>query len=162
MAIINSVQRSKYTDNDRRNVLATYLIIGNVKKVSLQTGIPARTIQDWMKTSWWSEMLTVVRAEKDEELDAKLTEIIHLAGEQIKDRILNGDYVIGNDKELIRKPMSGKDLAMVQGIEYDKRQLIRRSPTQIRADYSAQNLVELQKQFEKMIESKTIDVTRID
>lgn len=162
MRKVNSVQGSKYTDEDRRYVMATYLVVGNINKVSDQTGIPARTIHDWMKTEWWDGMITQARAEKDEELDANLTEIIHLASEQIKERIQYGDYTVGNGKEWMRKPMSGKDLALVQAIEYDKRALIRHAPTRISIAYTTQHLVEMQKQFEAIISTKTIEGIRVD
>jgi len=67
-------QGSKYSDEDRRQVVAEYLITGNMKKVAKSTGIPHRTLNDWKKADWWDDVVATVRAEKAEELDANFTE----------------------------------------------------------------------------------------
>jgi len=68
------------------------------------------------------------------------TNIIHKAGEELKDRLEFGDFVLGKDGELKRKPISGRDLVIIQGTEYDKRQLGRNMPTSIKAQSSDSQL----------------------
>ena len=48
-----------------------------------------------------------------------------------KDRVENGDYRVGKDGNLIRVPMSGRDLTTNAAIFFDKRQLHRNQPTVI-------------------------------
>ncbi len=124
-------QGSKYSDEDRRQVVIEYFITGSMTKVAKSTGIPRRTLNDWKNTDWWDELAATVRHEKNEELDANLTKLIDSSFEQAQDRVENGDFRVGKDGKLIRVPMGGRDLVMSGAIVYDKRQLHRNQPTSI-------------------------------
>jgi len=115
---------SHYTDQQRREAVAYYLLYGNWRRVSELTRIPQRTLNDWSIQPWFATMLAELRAEKDSELTASYTRIIDVAVEQLLDRLSNGDpYVVGG--EVKRKPVSARDLALVAAITYDKRALAR-------------------------------------
>jgi transposase-like protein len=121
---------SYYTDEQRREAVAEYVVLGNWRKVAEATGIPQRTLGDWAKQPWFHTLLAEVRAEKGAELDGQLTRIIHKATDQLMDRLENGDPVLIAG-EVKRKPVSARDLAMVAAIVYDKRALLRDDPTAI-------------------------------
>ena len=124
-------QGSKYSDEDRRQVVIEYFITGSMTKVAKSTGIPRRTLNDWKNTDWWDEVVALVRHEKNQELDANLTKLIDSAFEQAQDRVENGDFRLTKDNELIRVPMGGQALVTSGAIVYDKRQLHRNQPTSI-------------------------------
>ncbi len=124
-------QGSKYSDEDRRQVVIEYFITGSMTKVAKSTGIPRRTLNDWKNTDWWDELAATVRHEKNEELDASLTKLIDSSFEQAQDRVENGDFRVGKDGKLIRVPMGGRDLVMSGAIVYDKQRLHRSQPTSI-------------------------------
>ena len=133
---------SKYTDRQRREAVAQYLMLGNVEAVAAATSIPASTIRDWMSTTWWGVLSVEVRAEKGAELDGAFTRIIDLATQQLLDRIENGAPVMVGG-EVRRKPMSARDLALVSAITFDKRALARNQPAQpAPPDLSLQELAE--------------------
>jgi transposase-like protein len=118
---------SHYSDQQRREAVACYVLHGTWRKVSELTGIPQRTLNDWSIQPWFGTLLAEVRAEKSDELDAALTSIIHAGTTELLDRLKNGDPVLVAG-EIKRKPVSAKDLALVSAIAYDKRALIREQP----------------------------------
>jgi len=129
---------SFYTDEQRREAVAQYVVLGNWRKVAEATGIPQRTLGDWSKQPWFYTLIAEVRAEKGAELDGQLTRIIHKATDQLLDRQDHGDAVLVAG-EIKRKPVSARDLAMVAAIVYDKRALLRDDPTAIvRAPFDVQ------------------------
>jgi hypothetical protein len=115
---------SYYSDEQRREAVAHYVLLGNWRKVAEATGIPQRTLHDWSTQPWYGTLLAEVRAEKGTELEAAYTRILDKATAQLLDRVEHGDYVITNGT-LVRRPVSARDLALVAGIIYDKRALAR-------------------------------------
>ena len=138
---------SKYSDEDRRRAVVEYFVTGNMAKVSKNMDIPETTLSGWRKYDWWDEALAEVRSEKEEEIDANLTNLVTSAFEQAQDRIDNGDFrlvktkkaikhedgslEVSEDYELKRVPMGGKDLVISGGVGFDKRRLHRNQATQI-------------------------------
>jgi hypothetical protein len=121
---------SHYTDEQRREAVGHYVVLGTWQAVSKTTGIPHRTLTDWSHQPWFATLYAEVRAGKNSELDGALTRIIHKATDELLDRLQNGDAVL-IDGEVKRKPVSARDLAMVAGIIYDKRALARNQPIAI-------------------------------
>jgi hypothetical protein len=121
---------SHYSDDQRREAVAQCVVLGNWRRVAEATGIPQRTLGDWSRQPWYHVIFAEVRAEKGAELDGQLTRIIHKATDELFDRLQNGDAVLVGS-EIKRKPVSARDLAMIAGITYDKRALLRDDPTAI-------------------------------
>ncbi len=70
---------SKYTDQQRMEVVVLYAISGNAKKVAKATGIPRTTIVGWKKAEWWQDAVTSVRSEKADEHRAKYSALVDKA-----------------------------------------------------------------------------------
>lgn len=135
---------SQYTDEQRREVLSHYAVLGNTVKVAELTGIPRGTIQGWKgSSSWWVEELSKIKHEKQEEIDANLTRIIHKATESLENRIDQGDAFVKKDGDLGLKPITGRDLATITGIIFDKRQILRNLPTSIKSESTSARLNQL-------------------
>ena len=133
---------SRYSDQQRREAVTQYLLLGNVEAVAKATHVPASTLRDWMTTAWWGTLSVEIRAEKGNELDGALTRIIHEATDQLMDRLKNGDPVLIAG-QIKRKPVSARDLALIGAITFDKRALCRNQPTpSTEVDYSVQDIVE--------------------
>jgi hypothetical protein len=124
------MEGSHYTDEQRREAAGHYVVVGNWQAVSEATGIPHRTCTSWSHAPWFATLYAEVRAEKGAELDGAYTRIIHKAADELLDRLENGDAVL-IDGEVKRRPVSARDLAMINGIIYDKRALARNQPTEI-------------------------------
>ncbi len=121
---------SYYTNEQRRDAVAHFVVLGNWRRVSEATGLPERTLNDWAKQPWYGTLLAEVRAVKGAELDGQFTRIIEEATGQLLDRLKHGDTVLVGG-EVVRRPVNAKDLALVAAITFDKRQLSRSQPTRI-------------------------------
>lgn len=129
-----------------------YMVTGDVIKASKLSGVSHQTIYDWKnKSEWWPIVLSKLRKEKQDELDAKFTELIHKALDRVEDRIINGDEVITKDGDSRRKLMGGRDLTTSLAILYDKRALVRGDPTSMsgKVDITSQ-LDSLKQEFAAM------------
>lgn len=135
---------SKHSPDLRMQACATYLATGDSRQASRLTGIPDRTIRSWFDQDWWIKDTERLRAQFEKQLDAKLTAIIGKAMDVTLDRLENGDELIGKDGAPIRRKVSGRDAAVIGGVAFDKRALIRGQPT---SRVERVNLDELRRQF---------------
>lgn len=131
---ITNASGSRYTDIDRREAGITYLVTGNLRATAKQTGVNERTLADWVKSDWWDTLLQTLHAEKGQELDSKLSQIIDRCLVEVGDRLINGDCKMGKDGKLVRVPIPAKDAAIIAAVMFDKRQIIRNLPTAISQD----------------------------
>lgn len=123
------MEKGIYPEEKRIEVTTLYAATGNIKQVSEFTGVPVGTIKNWRKQIWFYELLKEIREENNEKIDANFNEIIEQALFQLLDRVKNGDFVFNAKMELVRRPLTGKDLSLVAAINIDKRQLLRGEPT---------------------------------
>ena len=124
---------SKKYDLETRYKVATALVAaGNSKSASEQTNVPASTIRHWAQNDEdFILMMQEVRSEFGERIKYGLAEIVDEANLQALDRVRNGDFVLTKNGELMRKPMSGRDLITTGAIAFDKLRLAENQPTQI-------------------------------
>ena len=153
---------SKYTDEDRRNAVTHFLVMGNMSKVADTIQIPRSTLVQWKNESdWWDELYGKLRHEKGEEIDANMSRLIDASFEQAQDRVEHGDYVLAKDGSLVRKPMNGRDLITAGAIVYDKQRLHRNEPTRITGD--SETVAQLKAQFEALASNhKAIQASVVD
>lgn len=143
---------AKIAPEIKLQALHAYLMTGTLIGAEKLSGISHQTLSEWKnKSEWWPIVLAKLKKEKQEELDAKFTQLIDKALDQVEDRILNGDEAISRDGEKIRKRMSGRDLTTSLAIIYDKRAMVRGDPTSIsgKADIKGQ-LDDLRTEFARM------------
>lgn len=83
---------SKYSDDDRRQAVVEYCVHGVMSKVSEVTGIPETTLATWKnKSDWWDGQLVEVRSEIGDQILAQNLVNASKAGDELLDRIENGD-----------------------------------------------------------------------
>lgn len=145
----------KWSIDDKIAAATAFVYTGNSKASSrmlMKWGIeiPDSTIRWWAtQSTWWPELVKQVRKDKDEEIDALQTEIIHRSGEELLDRVNNGEETVTKDGYIVRRKMTGRDLAMVHGTAWDKRSLKRGNPTSRVEKSDSDALDELTSRFEK-------------
>ena len=124
---------SKKYDLETRYKVATALVTsGNSKAASAQTHVPASTIRHWAQNDEdLILMMQEVRSEFGERIKGSLAEIVDEASRQALDRVRNGDFVLTKSGELVRKPMSGRDVITTGAIAFDKLRLLENQPTEI-------------------------------
>ena len=144
--------KARYTVEEKLAAVLAYVMTGSVRGVVRLTGFKQQTISSWKnESSWWGDAYASIKKEKQDEIDGGLTTIIHAASGEMLDRIMNGDEIIDKFGETRRKKMTGKELAWVMGISYDKRALLRGDPTSRteKVDYNKQ-LEDLRAEFGAM------------
>ena len=124
---------SKKYDLETRYKVATALVTsGNSKAASAQTHVPASTIRHWAQNDEdFILMMREVRSEFGERIKGSLAEIVDESSRQALDRVKNGDFVLTKSGELVRKPMSGRDVITTGAIAFDKLRLLENQPTEI-------------------------------
>jgi len=149
------MERSKYSDEDRRRVVIEYHIHGTQTKVSKITGIPQTTIADWLKTEWFEDLSKTLHEQTEKKIFAKNQKIIDASQDELLDRVLNGDSKllktkkviehddgsseVVEDYELKRVPMPGRDLNITSGTVQDKRRTQLNLPTSISSSQNSQD-----------------------
>lgn len=135
-----------------------YMITGTVNGVERMTGISHQTVSEWKnKSQWWPLVMIKVRKDKQDELDAEITGLLHQSTAALKDRLEHGDTVyhkVGDELVKGEKKLSGRDLATIINTLYDKRAMLRGDPTSISAKVTSTDVLEeLKATFEKIAET---------
>lgn len=123
------IEKGMYPEEKKIEVVTVYATTGNAELTEELTKVSVPTIKKWKKEAWFQNYLQEIREENGQKLDAFFTRIAEKALQAVEDRIANGDFHVTRDGDVIRKPMSGKDLSLVTAINIDKRQLLRGEPT---------------------------------
>jgi hypothetical protein len=123
------MERGIYPEQKRIEVATIFALTGNFKQTSELTSVPLNTIRNWRKEEWFQSLLNEIYEENKDKLDARFEETVQKASELIMDRLTNGDFYVTKTGELARKPVGIRDIALVQAIVIDKRNLLRGLPT---------------------------------
>ena len=135
MTVTKPKSGGRYSNAARLIVASEWAASGNVSAVSRITGVSRPCIRSWRDSNndWWDDAVAKARHQIGEEiLSAQLTNA-RLAGEQLSDRIVNGDTRVLANGSVHTVPMTGKDLAVVNGIQVDKARTAMNMPTSIQA-----------------------------
>ena len=144
----------------KMEVAAVYAVLRDVEKTHLATGIDRSIIRMWAKQPWFDEIVRRVVKEKNEVLDAALTDAIHKAVDVIIDRIDNGDFVYekGRDGDYIRLPLHSRAAVHALEILFKNRQLLRGEATSRTEEVTEESKLKLlQENFERLASSKGIN-----
>ena len=118
-----------YSDNKKLEVVTTYLALGKIPMVEAVTGVPRTTIKQWKMAPWWAEMVETIQTESDQELDAKLSNIIERSSDAVNERIEGGEFILDSKTGTVKRvPVKLKDVHRVAVDLLDKRDLIREKP----------------------------------
>lgn len=136
-----------------------YAVTKSWEAVRDLVGMPIHAAKKFSEEPWWDSVVSKVKKEKNELLDAKITEVLETSLTVVKDRLDNGEYVFDRKtKELDRVPVRMRDAAYTAETLFDKRQLLRgEATTNTGALSSDQKLLALKEQFERLAVSKGIN-----
>lgn len=144
--------RSKYPAEEKMKAVMAYVVAGDSRKASKICGIPDATIRWWKASAdWWPAALAKCQKEKNDEVDAAMTDAIHQGMEAIIETIKNGEWVLTNKGELVRKPANLRDMTISVATLQDKRDNIRGQNFNIVGNRDKSQLFgELIKKFEEL------------
>lgn len=153
-------KHNTYTDVEKRQAVALFLILGVMSKVSETTGIPEPTLCAWKnETEWWQVITETLRSETTHKIRAQIDDVIEQSFREVKDRLEYGDYKIV-DKGIQRVPVSARDAGTLMAIMFDKRQIASHQPTSITTTALDSRLANMLTQFDAIgreLEARTID-----
>lgn len=143
-----------WQDSDKRRAVAVYKSVGSMVKTTEITGIPDQTLRFWMKQEWWNEWMRALKAEDTAILEDAATGIAKLGGDIVRERLQNGDYVLNKDGELMRKPVSARDAAIITAVAIDKRKLLQEEPIREQQLGVTERLLKMAEQFARLASAK--------
>jgi hypothetical protein len=147
-------------------VVTTYLATGNLAETSRLCNVPLITIKKWKyESTWWPELVTEIQSGDGQKQDNKMSKVIDKALDMLITRIEEGDYQYDQKTgRLVKIPLKARDLERVTSGLFDKRQLIRKQPTNIKQDPTnqADRLLKLAEQFAKFAGEKVAPEKVID
>ena len=132
-----------------------YFVTGTIEGASRITGLSHQCISEWKNhAEWWYPTLQKIRKEKNDELDAEVTNLIHKVTGELLEVLDNGEEIFHQGVPTgHRKKVGGRDLASILNTLYDKRTMMRGEPTSIKAVQDKGALMdELRGEFKKMAE----------
>lgn len=154
------VHRGNWWPEEKKIEAATvYAVTRNIQRTKELTGVEASTLKKWTEEAWFNEIIAKVKKEKNEALDAKITETLDHTLDLINNRLTEGEtYYHAKTKEYYQLPVRAKDAAIITSILFDKRQLIRGEATSRTENVSSeQKLLALKENFERLAQSKLIN-----
>lgn len=146
---------------DKKKQLAavtTYLATGSIAETSRICNIPYRTVQSWkLDSDWWQQTIDEIQSGENQKTDVKMSKVIDKTLEMLMSRIEEGDYQYDQKTgRLVKVPLKARDLERISSGLFDKRQLIRKQPTNIKQSdlNQADRLLKLAEQFAKFTTGK--------
>lgn len=131
--------------------VTTYLATGSIAETSRIINVPYRTVQSWkLESEWWPKVVEEIQSGENQKIDQKMSRIIDKTLEKLVERIEDGDYMYDQKTgRMVKVPIKARDLERITSGLFDKRQLIRKQPTNIKSDPSNQTdrLLKLAEQF---------------
>ncbi len=111
---MTSLPSTAYSWEKRLDVVSRYLLLGNMRVISEQTGIDYNTLLSWKKSDWWPDMVEQIKRQKKGKTNEHITKIIEQSLEVMQDRLDNGDFILNNKTgEIMRKPVNIKDATTI-------------------------------------------------
>ncbi len=112
VALKRTLPRGKrnYTDKEKLEAVKTYLMTGSALGTAAALGIHRNTMNVWVHSQWFKELLEQFKRETSLKLSSRLKKIATNALDLVEDRLENGDWIYDQKAgELRRKPVSIRD-----------------------------------------------------
>lgn len=152
----NVFRMTKWEPEDKQRAMQLFKSTGSISTTHHVTGIPMSTLEAWQRTTWWKERLLSLKAQDTAELEEASVAIAKQGMDIVKERLSNGDHILGKDGSIIRKPVSARDAAVITAIAIDKRKVLNEEPVRGEQLGTTERLLKLVEQFTKFAKSKEI------
>lgn len=121
-----------WPEASKAKAVKTWLATGNLALTAATLNIPLTTIKSWRYSEWWQEMVGDLREQDNIELDKKLTNLLSKTLDAEMDRVESGDWELDRKTgQLRRVPVKLRDLHKASSDYIEKRQVLRKQPTNI-------------------------------
>jgi len=156
--------KGSHTDSAKvANFFIAYVSGNSMRKSAEIAELTYGTCAAWKRTEWFTEVCHAARSVAGQAADRKLSSILDLALQNTADRLIKGDP-FKNGSEVDYKPVSARDSAVIAGIMYDKRALVRGENINVDTKSTLEDRLEtLQEKFEKVAGGSVVSlVTKED
>jgi methylase of polypeptide subunit release factors len=117
-----------YDDATRDHFVRAHFETGDLVKASKACKISYDTAKIWKKAPWFEEATKELKRAIDRQFDGRITYLLEDTIKELENRVKEGDVKAFLSKDFVikeRVPIPGKDLALIAGILFDKRKMIR-------------------------------------
>lgn len=112
--------RQPWSPGDRETAIAAYADLGSVKEAAEATGVPLGTLERWLAAPEAAQAVEAIRKQHARKRSLEAGSLWDRAVSELRDRLDHGDHVLTKQGEVVRKPIGGRDLAVIAGIMADK------------------------------------------
>lgn len=147
-----------YPDDKKIEVATLFAVTRSIPQSAKLAGVRESVARKWRTEAWFLSILNQVVYEKNEQLDGKITDILEKCTDLIWERLSAGDVRVNwKTGEQYVVPLDARGLAIVYGIMFDKRQLLRGEATSRHETINTdQKLLKLREEFEKFSNATTV------
>ena len=122
---MTAIVPSKDVWDKRMEVVSRFMLLGNMRLVSEQTGLHYQTLMEWKKSDWWPDLVEQLKRQKKTKQNDGLTKIIEQSMDILQDRLENGDFVHDQKTgQVIRKPVGARDAAAIAASMMQRQEII--------------------------------------
>ena len=153
-------QAGWWNEKKKLEVITTWLATGNLAETARLCNVPRETLVKWKQAEWWQKNIDEIQSGDGQKADVKMSKVIDKALDMLMTRIEEGDYQYDQKTgRLVKIPLKARDLERVAAGLFDKRQLIRKQPTTIKASdlNQSERLLQLAEQFAKFAGQKVAE-----
>ncbi len=165
--------RAEFTAEERVVVAMTYLLSGENAALAasraskaLDHEVPAGTLRQWRRRPWWLQAEAAAKRRLQIELENGYTRLLHLTEENMLDRIENGDSRLTKEGDVVKVPVSLRDLVGAHAIVAQQRAMVRGEPTSNKETVGLALAVKLAEVFhrrgQESMQEGSIDATFVE
>ena len=150
--------KSVWSENQKLQAVATYVLLGSMSQTAIATGIPLVTIKSWRNAQWFKDTLLQIRDEDLDKLDANLQRVIDKALLATEDRLDAGDWQYDpKTGKPIRIPVKAQIALRITNDLLNQQTKIREKPDKVEVEKTIDaRLSKLSEEFIRFSKSKTI------
>lgn len=155
-------KQAQWSDKQKYEAVATYLILGSLRGTAMQLGIPELTIRKWHISDWWPEYELEIRNTARAQTTGKLRSITERAMKIVEDRLEQGDLIYDQKTgKLVRKPVGAHVANKILNDSFDRQILLeklqREEKKEVKQEEIQNTLLRLQSEFSRFAKAKTIE-----
>jgi hypothetical protein len=135
-----------------------YIVVGKYRETARFVGIPTKTLWGWGQQEWWTDCLAQARTLNSRLINARTSKIINMSFDSVERRLIDGDYATydSDAQEIVYKPVSAKDSAIIFGVMFDKQRINNSLATTINQSTTT-HLIDIQQQFNTMSKARILE-----
>ena len=154
----NPHKKAAWTQQQKLQAVATYVMLGNLTETSLVTEIPRYTLREWKVKDWWKDLVNQIRDEDVQQLDSNLQRVIQKALKATEDRLDAGEYQYDpKTGKVIRIPIKANIALKITTELLTKQEHLRDKPERMEVEKTIDaRLSKLADEFVKFSSARTI------